>query len=118
MEDALEQKLMERWQAAAVDLGIKVIAPVTLHDAAGIAFNCEAFLPDFGTKNGAVIVSGKTRRRVRAQLRSLSDSIYVAGAERKLGPTYNRSHIIDELLDYGWYGKPGDEPDWYLRRQG
>jgi hypothetical protein len=118
MDDALEKRLIERWQTAAADLGIRVIAPVMLHDAAGTAFYCEAFLPDFGAKNGAVIVDARTERRVRGQLSSLGDSVYVVGAERKLGPTYNRSHIIDELLDHGWYGKPGDEPDWYLQRRG
>ena len=110
--DRLEQRLVEQWQQAAVDLGITVTAPVELRDASGEPFQCEAFVHDFGSPTGAVVVSPKTERRLRGRIR---DELSVCRSERRV-TGYNRKHFIDELLDWGWFGKPGAEPSWYSER--
>ena len=113
--EGLEQRLVEDWQEAAEDLGIRVTAPVELRDASGRPFTCEAFVHDFGAPTGAVVVSLKTERRVRDHLRSLGDKVWVSGSERRR-PGYNQRHFIDQLLDWGWFGKAGAEPEWYSER--
>ncbi len=115
MEINLDRRLIARWKTAATKLGIEVVAPVELQDAAGIAFSCEVFLPDFGSDNGALIVSPKTERRIRPQLRSLSDTIFIV---HESGSAYKQTHVVEELMDFGWFGKPGEEPDWYIMRRG
>ena len=111
----LEMRLVEQWQNAAIDLGIKVTAPVELRDASGQSFTCEAFVHDFGSSTGAAVVSPKTERRVRAKLRSIGDELWVSESGRRL-TGYHRKHFIDQLLDWGWFGKPGSEPNWYSER--
>lgn len=111
----LEQRLIAQWQQAAEDLGIRVTAPVELRDASGRPFTCEARVHDFGSPTGAVVVSPKTERRVKASLQSIRDELWVSGSERRL-TGYNRRHFIDELLDWGWFGKAGAEPSWYSER--
>lgn len=111
----LEQRLVEQWHMAAQDLGINVTAPVELRDATGRRFTCEALVHDFGSPTGAVVVSSRTERRVRGQLRSLGDKLWVSGSGRRL-TAYNRNHFIDQLLDHGWFGEDGPAPDWYSKR--
>ena len=113
--NGLEQRLVEQWQQAAQELGIRVTAPVELRDASGGSFTCEAMVHDFGSPGGAVVVSPKTERRVRSSLRSVGDTLWVSGSGRRL-TSYNPRHFIEELLDWGWYGKAGDEPQWYSER--
>lgn len=108
----LEQRLVAQWQRAAEDLDIRVTAPVELRDASGQPFTCEAFVHDFGSPSGAVVVSPKTERRVRT---SIADDLWVSGSERRLAG-YDRTHFINALLDWGWFGKAGKEPSWYSER--
>jgi hypothetical protein len=112
----LEQKLVQQWQQAADDLGIRVMAPVELRDANGRPFTCEAWVGDFGSANGAVVISPRTERRVRASLESIREQIWISKAEKRL-TSYNRRHFVDELVDWGWFGKDGDEPSWYSDRR-
>lgn len=111
----LDHRLIARWKTAATELGIKVVAPVELQDAAGIAFSCEVFLPDFGSNNGSLIVSPKTERRIRPQLRSLADTIFIV---HEIGSAYKQTHVVDELMDFGWFGKRDEEPDWFITQRG
>lgn len=111
----LEERLVEQWQRAALELSIQVTAPIVLQDATGQPFTCEAFVHDFGSPTGAVVVSPKTERRVRANLRSLGDKLWVSGSGRRLA-RYNRRDFVEELLDWGWFGEAGREPSWYSER--
>lgn len=112
----MEQRLIDRWRSAANDLDITVEAPVELRDATGVPFLCEVMLTDFGSAGGAIIVSAKTERRIRANLRSLGPNIWVAISERRPASAYDRDHVIAELMDFGWFGEAGKEPDWYVQR--
>jgi hypothetical protein len=111
----LDQRLVELWQAAAEDLGIRVTAPALLTDVLGKPFACEAFVHDFGSPKGAVVVSVKTERRVRQELRSLGDALWVC----RVGPrrvAYVRKSVVHELLDWAWFGNAAEEPGWYSER--
>jgi hypothetical protein len=107
----LNRHLIEGWRLAARDLGLRVTAPVELLDAKGRTFVCEAFVEDFGSPDGAVVVSQKTERRVRPNIRSLGDKVWCCVEGQ---PTaYRRKNYIDRLRDWGWFGTPGSEPSWY-----
>ena len=112
MSDQLDEGLVEHWQRAAKDLGVRVTAPFELRDARGKPFLCEAFVHDFGSPTGAIVVSPKTERRVRAELRSLGDALWLSISEKRR-PAYMEKYFIDELCDWGWFGPAGKEPSWY-----
>lgn len=109
----LDLRLVEHWQRAADDLGIRVTAPVELKDAEGRAFVCEAFVHDFGSPHGGAVISPRTERRVRQSLRSMGKDFWWAGGGNPRRADYLRKHFISELLDWGWFGKKEQEPDWY-----
>lgn len=112
--ESLDRTLVENWLAAAEDLGISVTAPVELQDAEGQPFMCEVLVHDFASPAGGVVASRKTERRVRQQIRSLADGIWVCLTSGRAA--YSRKHIEDALLDWGWFGKAGEEPRWYAER--
>lgn len=111
----LDRRLVEHWQAAAEDVGIRVTAPIELTDAAGQPFVCEVFVHDFGSPKGTLVLSPKTERRIRQNLRSVGLEACVGGAGFGRAE-YVRKHFVDELLDWGWSGKAGAEPSWYSER--
>ena len=113
----LNRKLVQAWQEAGRDLGIRVTAPAELSGPSGNSFVCEAFVPDFGSASGTIVVSRKTERRVRQELRGLEGVAVTISPERQQ-TAYVRNHMIDELVDWGWFGAPGDGPDWYREKGG
>jgi hypothetical protein len=112
----LDNRLVETWARAAEDLGIRVTAPAELQDASGQPFACEALIHDFGSPAGAVVVSRKTERRIRGSLRSVANGLWVCQWEKRPAAAYNRKYLIEALLDWGWFGEQGREPEWYLDR--
>lgn len=110
----LDQRLIAQWQAAAADLGIRVTAPVEVSDGAGGSFACEALVHDFGSPKGGLVVSRKTERRVRPWLNG--SELWLSVGERRQSGKYVRKHFIGELLDWGWFGKSGTEPEWYMAK--
>jgi hypothetical protein len=115
--DGLDQKLIERWRRAGEDLGIRVMAPAELRDAAGGPFMCEVFVADFGSPAGGWVVSQRTERRLRRQLRTLGESLFLCIAGPRQPSAYSRAAFIQELEDWGWFGEPGGEPSWYVERR-
>jgi hypothetical protein len=115
LTDTLDSKMIATWLAAADDLGIRVTAPVTLSDSAGNAFMCEALIHDFGSLTGAIVLSARTERRLRAEgrdpLKGYWSSSGGVGA-------YVRKQVIDTLEDFGWFGPRTATPKWYADRYG
>lgn len=112
----LDRKLIERWRRAAEDLGIRVVAPVELRDPAGRPFLCEVFVHDFGSPAGAVVVSQRTERRLRPRLRAMDERPWLCIEGRRQPRAYSRPAFIEALEDWGWFGEPGGQPDWYVER--
>lgn len=115
--DELDQKLIERWRRAGEDLRIRITAPAELRDAAGEPFMCEVFVPDFGSPAGGLVVSRGTERRLRPRLRAFGEGLFLCIAGLREPTTYSRGAFIDELEDWGWFGEPGTEPEWYVERR-
>jgi hypothetical protein len=102
----LDEKLMEHWREVGRQLGVRVIAPYTV-EAGGQKIECEAYLPDFGSPRGAVVISRRTERRERAALRRVPDLWY------SMPPKRGFARASDELEDLGWFGPAGQAPSWY-----
>ncbi|MBV9930158.1 MAG: hypothetical protein JO013_04355 [Alphaproteobacteria bacterium] len=110
-EAKLEMRLVAAWREAAADLGIAVTAPVEVRDAAGEPFRCEVWVRDFGSPGGGLVVSARTERRVRRQLRGSGLSYCLEPTRARRG--YDRHAFIAALIDWGWFGPPDARPGWW-----
>ena len=115
LKDELDSKVIATWLAAADDLGIRVTAPVTLSDLAGNAFLCEALVHDFGSSAGAIVVSSRTERRLRAEGRDPLKGYWASSGGVR---TYARKQVIETLEDFGWFGPRAARPEWFVDRYG
>lgn len=105
----MDAKISEAWREAGVQLGIRVTAPFQFSLDDGEIVVVEAFLPDFGGFNGAVLV-GLMDEAQSEQART--KGFFVSA----LGPDYQQ--FDDELFrltldDWGWYGPADQQPPWH-----
>jgi len=98
---AIDQKISDAWKRAADDLEIRVVAPFAIVSD-GETWNFEALVLDFGSGQGAVVMSQVSERRLDRWF-SILYPIY---------RQYERDHFIDTLNDWGWFGV-GEPPAWY-----
>jgi hypothetical protein len=98
---AIDNQISSAWTQAAADLGIRIIAPFTLV-VGSEALNFEAFVPDFGSADGAIVMSEVSARKLDRW-----HSILYPSYQR-----YERAHFMDVLNDWGWFGA-GKPPDWF-----
>jgi hypothetical protein len=110
-EAKLDMRLVTAWREAAEDLGIAVMAPAELRAPAGRPFRCEAFVRDFGSPSGGLVLSDRTERRVREQLRG--GDFWYAIHPTRTRTAYARGTFIDQLVDCGWFGPADARPDWW-----
>ena len=106
----LNEKITAAWLEASKDLGIAVVAPYRVETTGPTPIWCEAFIPDFGSPTGAVVLSSKSRRMVRPVLREAKRWHSELGdGSRK----YSRRYCVETLNDWGWFGQEHLKPDWY-----
>jgi hypothetical protein len=100
--------LVQAWLTAGIELGIRVEAPAQVI-IRGEAVECSAFLPDFGSVNGAAVFSllGSIELPKTADPDPFCSLLNADQYEN-----FDRNHFIDTLNDWGWFGN-GDPPDWY-----
>jgi len=106
---AIDRAISDAWRMAGVDLAIRVVAPFTHKLPDGRAIEFEAWLPDFGGPNGALVMSECSRTSIE---NSQIWSSVVMAAYRQ----YERRLFADTLDDWQWSGQKGDEPSWYSGR--
>jgi hypothetical protein len=100
--------LRRAWQAAADDLGIRVVLEAFLEDADGHRHELVAVVPSFGGRSGMAILREPDATVVRlAETRGFGWTNLGHGYER-----YDRALFQDTLNDWHWSG-PGNAPDWY-----
>ena len=97
----IDNQISNAWVQAAADLRIRIIAPFTLV-AGDDALNFEAFVPDFGSTEGAVVMSELSQRKLDRWFSILYPTYR----------QYDRAHFIETLDDWGWFGA-GEPPVWY-----
>jgi hypothetical protein len=104
----MDIQISAAWRQAAADLGIRVVAPFGLATESGETEWFEAHIPDFGGPRGAVVANLDSRRDdIRTRLG------YYASNLSTTYQTYERNFFIATLNDWGWFGKPGEQPPWY-----
>lgn len=104
----INEEISAAWLDAAVDLGIKVVAPFSLTTGGGDSVLYEAYLPEFGGPTGTIVGS---LARDDGNMRGLRGyySSDLSDRYRK----YNGDLFIETLKDWQWFGEKGKEPPWY-----
>jgi hypothetical protein len=106
----LNQEIMNAWQQAAADLGIRVAIPFILVAENGGSESYEAHIVDFGGPKGTVI--GRVDDDKGSWNRRRAAGFYVSD----LAPTYrkyDRKLFMDTLNDWKWFGARHQQPAWY-----
>lgn len=104
----INTKISDAWRKAAADLGIHVIAPITLTGTGGQEMQFEAQVLDFGAPGGAIVMSKRSKQPRRALGDGRWYSILFESYEK-----YDRRYFIDTLNDWQWFGAKGAAPPWY-----
>ncbi|MBV8978592.1 MAG: hypothetical protein JO261_12410 [Alphaproteobacteria bacterium] len=101
---AIDLLIMNAWKNAALDLGIRVVAPFEYDSGKIHPILFEAYLLDFGSREGAIVMSEKSRAPIMGKW---SSDVYESHQ------TYSRQVFIETLDDWGWYGNKAKTPPWY-----
>jgi hypothetical protein len=101
---ALDRQISDAWIRAADDLAIRVIAPCTIL-AEGETREFEALVVDFGSSEGAVVMSEASEQKLNRWFSILYPNYR----------QYDRVQFTDILNDWGWFGN-GTPPNWYTGR--
>ena len=113
--DEKEQVLTEVWKIAADALAVRIEAPYTLIGTDGTEANCIAFLPDFGSANGAVIgCLGDSGHKSDGKIKRAAESrkIYYSFVNFDAYKEYKESRFKETLLDWGFFGDEARRPAW------
>ena len=110
---AVDEEISRAWLEAAQDLGIRVVAPFTLHSDEGLPVTYEAHIVDFGGPRGTVVgvlEDDAPWKGIRHDHGYYSSNL--APSYRR----YDRQHFIDTLNDWQWFGDSALRPSWYNGR--
>jgi len=102
--NALDDRLITAWRTASSDLDFRLLSPFLAEDKSGKVVEVECYLPDFGSREGTVLVSFARRIRLGALKRPM---VILPKEYRK----YARKAVVATLSDLGWFG-PGEPPPW------
>lgn len=113
-----ETRMARAWKEAAKDLGIEFEAPFVVKDRRGCKHVCSGIIPNFGSKLGVLVISGKQDANPE-EIWDAASSVdkYRLSAMSPHYETYDRRLFIDALRNWGWYGAKGKRPKWYLNSQ-
>lgn len=99
---------LANWQRAAADLGFELVAPFMLQTPSE-ELACFGLVPQFGGKNGLVIVLDHDP--CLAQVAQSSGYGYSCLYEST--EPYEMQNFVDVLNDWGWCRQGEAPPKWY-----
>ncbi|MDE2181795.1 MAG: hypothetical protein KGJ78_02105 [Alphaproteobacteria bacterium] len=113
----IDVAISNSWAHAAIDLGIRVVAPVELRIDGGRTIQLEARVLDFGSPSGTLAATelslGMDSDKLRRKLRDLG---YWYSVLFPCYRVYKRQLSIETLDDWQWCGLAGAAPAWYTGR--
>jgi hypothetical protein len=105
------ESLSEAWQAAELELGIRVTAPALVPGSNGENIECAALVADFGSSEGMAAFPLSRQSSVSESLSAVNQSA-VSFLDDDSYSKFDRDLFIATLNDWGWFGT-GDPPSWY-----
>ena len=96
------------WRRASSELNIRVEAPASKY-VRGKLLDCVAYLPDFGSPLGTVVLESSSANQSGAAADGAGPFV-----SRVSGSYYHfdRDLFVATLNDWGWHGA-GQSPAWY-----
>jgi hypothetical protein len=104
----IDEAISHAWGTAGSELDIRSTTPFIVN-VDGNEIVTEAFLPDFGSPRGTVVLSGLTAAHYEA-LKRLN---YFTSILFPTYRVYTREHFVDTLNDWQWFGPQEKRPSWY-----
>ncbi len=108
--------VVKAWQRCATDLGIRVEAPYELLDRFGRLCHFAAYVPDFGSSKGALVLVVEPpvfdHDKVAAECAKHHD-IWLSCMNIEMYAAYDRQTFIDVLDDWQYFGMESTRPSWY-----
>ena len=104
------------WRKASADLGIRVEAPYELPDQSGHLCRFAAFVPDFGSPTGALVLVVRPPtfdHDVTAELCAKQHGLWFSCLNADVYADYHRQEFIDILDDWQYFGAEERKPAWY-----
>jgi hypothetical protein len=112
------KQLADVWKSAAGALMVRIEAPYTLRGTDGTEVDCIAFLPDFGSPNGAVIgCLGDSTQKSDGELKKAAESrkIFYSFINFEAYRTYRNERFKETLIDWGFFGDEACRPSWMTK---
>ncbi len=109
-------RLQNAWHTAARELDLDIVVPFELKTKT-FTVTAEVLLKNFGAKQGMLIVSDhRLVEPFRHQLIKLGYGFATLAEPERDWPftREEREAFIEMLNEWGWMGKPEDEPEWLL----
>jgi hypothetical protein len=105
-----DRSIAGAWNAAALDLDIRVTAPAQLKVGDRVE-EVDAVIADFGSRGGTAAVRLHT---LTAEVQEIAEALgmFVSQLASEAYGEYDRSLFIDTLNDWGWFGAEGQAPTW------
>lgn len=102
---------LENWISAARAIGVSIIGPCSIH-LSDAEIDAELIFPDFGPRNGMIIIS--SYEAIRGLRSAILDAGYGYSAFRPESPSfsYSTEDLENMLRDWKWNGPSISEPIW------
>ena len=115
--DTAVHTLAAAWNEAAIDLGLRVVAPYTLlPDDGGGPILLPAWVQDFGRAGGTLPYPGIPGRLFAIDRRvydyTLAHGMYCSVLGVDSYGRYRRDAYVEMLSDWGYYGPADQRPSW------
>ena len=106
------ESLHSRWQAAALDLGLQIVAPYELALPSGVRIRVPLLVKHFGGREGMLVVTDYSRIADWVDEIGLAGYGFSTSSEPRPDEVYDRDDCIAVLADWGWTGTDSERPRW------
>lgn len=107
-----KSKILQAWQTAATDLGLKIKAPFYLQREDGMQCEFIALIESIGSPQGTLICLPDEWDDLRYDGLAEVHGYYCSGLY-EIYEQYDRDTFVETLIDWGWYGAMSNQPSWF-----
>jgi hypothetical protein len=105
-----EARVVEAWNEAAADLGIRFVSPYVARSTSGLSHEYLGLVQKFGGRNGMLVrVMGEPSEDSPDPI---GDGYYWSILSSSY-TRYDRQLFIDTLDDWKYFGPESERPEWY-----
>jgi len=103
------EKLIEAWKEASIDLKIDIETPFLLQTDRGV-IKYDLLIKSFGSENGTLIITTDDMSEFDTAQKF---GFYCSALNPCCYNKYDKENFIETLADWGYFGISENKPDWY-----